>query len=233
MLKFPHITRPAVICKFLKGMSVKPHRLPVIFFAIDFQKMRSQNGDIINPVAQGRHINNNSIYSVKEIFPEFSLCYHTGKIAVGCTDQADVNRNGLIGTNPHHLSALKGVKEFGLGMKRQVADLVKEESASRSKLEFSLAIVPGISESAPHMSEQLTLKQCFRHRSHINAYKKLPCPARPVVDLGCKQFLAGTVLAGYKDIGIGGGNLLNDVQNINHCGRRPVNKFLQLLNHKI
>ena len=74
---------------------------------------------------------------------------------VGRGDDADVHADRLVRADRHHLALFESGQQLGLEVKRQVADLVQEQSAAVRGLEPADPIRLGVGERASDMSEQL------------------------------------------------------------------------------
>ena len=112
-------------------------------------------------------------------------------------------------------------------MQGQIAYLVQKQRASGSHLELAGPVSAGIGESPLDMAEQLALEQTLGQRAHINA------DHGHTVYLPCQHVLAGAVLPGDEDAGIGTGDLLHYRAQLPHLGRvspvhLPVTAYLVL-----
>ena len=84
------------------------------------------------------------------------------------------------------------------------------------------------------MSEQFTLEQLFRYRTHIKRHHILFIATRQPVYLTCKQLLSRTVLASNEYVGIGHRHTLHHSTYVLHLGTRTPehrNLFAHRSNH--
>jgi hypothetical protein len=99
------------------------------------------------------------VETVIQVLPEAPGCHLRVEITIGGRHHSGLHRNGAIGPQPGDQSFLQYPEELGLGRKRQLADLVEEESPPFSCLEGPFAGRSGSGEGTPLVPEQLALYQ--------------------------------------------------------------------------
>ena len=92
--------------------------------------MRSQEGNILEPIAQGRQIDPHHVEAVEQVFAELALLNHRFQRPIGGGDQphVDIDRVAL----PHVLDApfLEHPQQFDLHRHRHIADFVEKQRAA-------------------------------------------------------------------------------------------------------
>ena len=101
-------------------------------------------------------------------------------------------------------------------MRRDVADLVKEECASVCLLELADMIRMGVCKCTFHMAEEFALEKSLCNCPRIHAYHRSESPVRHPVDLTSQHILSGTVLTGNKHSRICSGYLLDSLSYTAH-----------------
>src|SRR6516162_6270858 len=70
-----------------------------------------------------------------EIFPERSLSNARAEVVLGGGDQPNVNRIGLVRTEPRRRPPVQRLCQLGLGAQRQLADLLDKHGAAGGALQ--------------------------------------------------------------------------------------------------
>ncbi len=96
---------------------------------------------------------------VVEVVAELSLLDHREKIAIGRSDQADVDLITMRGADRLDFVGLDRAEQLRLEPERQLADLVEEQRSAVGRAEVAHRIFAGISERSAHVSEQLRFGQ--------------------------------------------------------------------------
>ena len=101
-------------------------------------------------------------------------------------------------------------------MKRDVANLVKEESAAVGLFELSHMVGMSIGESTLDMTEQFAFEQSLGDGSCIDTHHRAMLSAAHGMYLACQHILSRTVLACDEHSNIGRSNLLNTATYVHH-----------------
>ena len=109
-----------------------------------------------------------------------------------------------------HLAVLEDAQELRLLLERDVGDLVEEERAAVGELEAADAIGFGVGEGAADVSEELALEDAFGESAGVDGYERPVGARRRRVEPAGDDFLAGAVLAGDEDVGVGGRDLFEE-----------------------
>ena len=101
----------------------------------------------------------------------------------------------LDAAEPHELALLDHAQQLGLGLERDVADLVEEDRALVGELEQALLRVDRAGERALHVAEQVRLEQVRRQVAGVDGDERAIRPRRMLVQRPRHQLLAGAALA--------------------------------------
>ena len=109
-------------------------RLPAVF---------RQQRNVIWSITQRRNLNANDIKPIEQILSEAARRRFGPHVAVGRGDDANVNLAAERLADAPHLLLLDGAKQFRLGARRQVGDLVEQKGPPVCFLEQPSAIDNG------------------------------------------------------------------------------------------
>ena len=138
------------------------------------------------------------------------------QIAVGCGDQPDVDRKGLIVTNPCNSSLFQHTQQLRLNRQWHVADFIQKQCPAVGILKRANSIVQGIRIGAFDVPKQRGLDQILGQPSTVQRMKSLALAKAILVECLSDQFLTRTVLAGDQHGGIRRGNSLQTVKDGGH-----------------
>ena len=99
---------------------------------------------------------------------------------------------------------------------RHVGDLVEEEGAAVGHLEASDAVALGVGEGALDVAEELALEDALGEAAGVDGDQRLSTAVRDGVQQLGDDALAGAVLAGDQDVGVGWADPLDQVQDRLH-----------------
>ena len=108
----------------------------------------------------------------------------------------------LIGTNALSLPLLNHRQKFLLHRQVQISNLIQKESTAIRRLNSSFLRIPGIRKRPLLVSEKLALEKILRDTPQVDIYKRLPCPARKLMQGMCHHILSRTILSGNQYVGI-------------------------------
>src|SRR5690606_26438034 len=135
--------------------------------------------------------------------------YHFVQRHVGGADQTNVDRHGLVRTDPRHLAGLERAQQFALQAEAEIPDLVQEQGSTRGEFETPGSVFPRIGERTLLVAEQLAFKQRFSDRAHVDGYKAVVVSQRPLMNRARDQLLARPVFPQDQDVGIRPRNLVD------------------------
>jgi hypothetical protein len=98
-----------------------------------------------------------------------------------------------------NLAFLQESQQLGLKLKREVAYLVKEESASLSGADYSFVARYSACECAFAVSEELAFDHLLRSSRAVEREESIKAARRASVDGASDQLFASTGFAGDKD----------------------------------
>ena len=160
------------------------------------EKMPSQHGNVVGPLAQRRNVQFHHGQAPVQILAERAACHLGFQIAVTGRQHAHVDVARPILAHCSNLAFLQGPQQHPLQRQRQLAHFVEQHSATVGLAEQTGARPHRAGESAAHVTKQLGLGQFSGQRGTVEAHKRLGrAPRRPHDGFG-QAFLAGATLAG-------------------------------------
>jgi hypothetical protein len=115
--------------------------------------------DLATSIAKGRNADRHTVETEEEVLAKSARGDQRGEVAMRRAHEANVNRPRLQRTDSRNLAALEHAQQLGLCRGRQLADLVEEESALRSRLEQPELRLGRARERAALVTEQLGLEE--------------------------------------------------------------------------
>ena len=221
MLQLPYIPGPWVFLQFVGGLPGEERHFFPVFVRIFLQEMLCQQGNVIPPLPQRRHIYLNGIYPVIEVLPELTLFNHPGKICICGADEPYIQRNLPCPSQSAYAPVLQHCQQFGLHWKGKVPNLIKEKCPPVCQFNPPGLAPLGICKSPFFIPEQFALKQLLRNAPQIYMHKTPPAPRGTLVQHPGNKVLPRTVLPKHQHICIGAGNLPYSIKNFIHSGRLP------------
>ena len=163
-------------------------------------ELAEQQVDIVFvALAQGGHLDLNAGQAVVEVLAELARGHGVGQVHVGGGDDAHVGLLHLGGADFHELAVLQDAQQQGLGLARQLADLVEKEGPAVGLLEVALPLADGAREGSLLVAEQLGVDGALGDGAavHGKVFARLAA-AELVNDLG-NVLLAHAALARDQD----------------------------------
>ena len=117
--------------------------------------MIEQQWDVVAPLAQRRQLDFYRVEAIEQVLSEHVFLSQPVGGQVGRADQADVDRHRAVGADRGDLAPFERGEQFGLEVKRQIADLVEEDGPAGARLEPPDALGFGVGERALGVTEQL------------------------------------------------------------------------------
>ena len=102
-------------------------------------------------------------------------------------------------------------------MLRQVAYLVEEERAARGGLELARVVAACVGEGPPDVAEEFALEERVGDGADVDVDERLVAAQRQTVYLAREDILARTVFARDEDVGVGDGDLVDDLRTSCFC----------------
>ena len=184
--------------------------------ALPLHQMLDQYRQIIEPLAQRRHLQREYVQPVVQILAEAARDNGRIQVAMGRGDDAHVAADGFIAADPLEAALLQHAQQFHLHLQRHVADLVQEQRAALGKLEAAEPRRQGAGEGAFFVAEQLAFQEVGRYGAAVHRYKRMRCAAGQFVNVARHHFLAGAGLPEDQDIGVERRDLFNQTMDGAH-----------------
>ena len=129
---------------------------------------------------------------------------------------ADVDRLGAVLADAHDHLLLQHAQELDLQVERHLADLVEEDGAAVGRVELARLVGDGAGERALDVTEQLRLEQVLGNGAAVDGDERPLGARRAAVHLARDELLAGAGLAGDEHRDVGGGDLLDLLEDLLH-----------------
>jgi hypothetical protein len=132
-------------------------------------------------VAEWWHGNRKYVKPIVEIAAELPAPDHLRQIAMCGCYQPHVNLMRVAAAEAFKLSFLENPQQLGLQRERKIADFIKEERPSVSRLEPSDPLRESAGEGSLFMAKEFAFQKICRNGSAIQLYKRAPAPVAQVV----------------------------------------------------
>src|SRR5579883_875526 len=153
------IPGPIVVLQDLQGLGRDRGLRQAPTRGIAGQQMAGQRGDVGLALAQGGQEDLERVEPEEEVFAELLVGDHLAEVAIGGTEDADVDPERLILADPADFPRFEEAEQLHLDAPVELADLVEEQGAPVGDLEKSLAVVIGAGEGPLAMAEELALNE--------------------------------------------------------------------------
>lgn len=113
--EFTHIAGPVIIAQRTQSFVGEPNdRRPVVVASATFDEKLGQFRNVGFAFTQRWHFNVDDIEAIEQVLAETAFGHVVGKIAIGGSDDADVDPNGLTAANPFELVLLQKPQQLDL-----------------------------------------------------------------------------------------------------------------------
>ena len=178
-----------------------------------------QERQILETLAQRRHLDRKHVEAVEQVLAERALEDRVLEVAMRGRDDAHVAAHAAVAADALVGALLQHAQDLDLHRQRHVADLVEEQRAAVGHFETALARGDRAGEGSLLVTEQLGLEQLARDRAAVDGDER-PVAARRLVMHGARDdFLAGAGLAGDEHRGLVRGHLLDHAAHAPDGGR--------------
>ena len=150
-------------------------------------------------------------------------------VGVGGRDEAHVHLAGAGRSEALELSGLEHAQELGLLPPGDVGDLVEEEGSAVGELEPADAIGPRVREGAPDVPEELALEDALRDSPRVQRHERTGRAAGSGVQGARDHPFPRPVLAVDQDVGVGGSDPLDQLEDRAHGGGLRDHRRLRFL----
>ena len=159
------------------------------------------------------------IQAEKEILAKIAGRYFLVHLRIGRRQHAHVHTPRLRRAHTFEFARFQHAQQLGLLAQGNVGDLIEKQRAVIGKLESADAIGAGVCECAFYVAEDLALERSLGQSAGIDGDQRHARARRcGVQELG-NNLLAGPMLAGNQDVGVGWSHLGNEFQHRAHGGR--------------
>ena len=132
------------------------------------EQMAGKRRDVALPVAQRRDRDVDDVEPVIEVLAEAAGGDLLAEAPVGRGDDAHVDGERAGAADALDFAGLDRAQQLGLGLEREVADLVEEQRAAVGQLEPALLALHRAGERPALVAEQLALDQVLRDRRTVD-----------------------------------------------------------------
>jgi hypothetical protein len=143
-------------------------------------------------VAQRRHAERDYVEAVIEVFAEGAGADFGIQVAVGGSDDANIQWQSADTAHAFELTLLQNAQQFGLEVRRELADFVQKDGAAFGRFELALFLCDGAGERALFVAEELAFEQGFAERGAVDGDERfagagaLPIQRAPPAPCRCR-----------------------------------------------
>src|SRR5882762_4967027 len=193
--QFADVSRPVVAKHYSDGGVAQLFRFAAVGGGKFRHEIASQHRNIFDAFAQRRKIEWDYVEAIEKIFAKSAMRDFIFQYFVGGRDDADIDRNRLIGSNRLQPLLFEDAQNFGLRAQAHVPDLVKEKRTAIGFFKFPNFIFRCSCEASFGMPKQFRFDQLFRDRSAIDLDEcAIAAKTRSVKRTG-HEFLARSALS--------------------------------------
>ncbi len=150
------------------------------------------------------------VQAVVQVFAEIPHGYLLFQLLVRGRDDAHVELQGLLASDPPYLLFLDRAQNLRLHGEGEVADLVQKKGAAVCLLEKARVAGEGAGEGALLVAEKLAFEESFRNRGAVYGKEGVVLSRAVVVDALCEELFSRTAFSVDEHGGVGGRHLSHD-----------------------
>src|SRR6202453_32782 len=169
--------------------------------------------NILPSLAKWWYLNRKNIQPVKEILPELIVADHQRQIPMGRRDEANVNMNGLVASQPLEFLFLQRPQQLWLQLQTNVVNFIQEQRAAIGNFETAAFLHQSAGERTLLMSEQFAFDKPGWNCSAIQSYERSVSSWTEVMHCARNQFFSGARLPVQQDSRSGWGDNLDLVED--------------------
>ena len=136
------------------------------------RKCCDRQRNVVLALAQRREKDVDDVQAVVEVLAEPPVLDHLPQVAVRGGDDAHVDLDRVHAAEPHELALLHHAQQLGLGLGRDVADLVEEDAALVGEIAEALLRIDRAGEGALHVPEERGLEQVGREVAGVDRHER-------------------------------------------------------------
>ena len=221
VLQLAHIARPLIGEHRLFHRGCKTPKSLLLLAGELGEKSATDQQHIVVPFAQGRQRDRHHMQAVEQVLAEAPRRNLGRGIAVGCADDAHVDRRRRVRADPLHRACLQEAKHFCLQRQVHLANFVEKERASVRLYSRTLARRRSAGEGPFLVAEDLAFQQIARDGGTVDGNERPVAPLAELVKRLGAQFLSGATLARDENGGLRRRRALKDAVDGLHRERVP------------
>ena len=156
---------------------------------------------------------------MEKVFAEIVLADGLDDVAVGGSDEADVHLEFIVAADAGEGAVFKEAEEFGLEGPAHVANFIEENGTAVGFFDAAELLADGAGKRALFMAEELAFEEVFGDGGAVDADVISLAADTEAVEGAGDQFLAGAAFAEDQDGGVGGGDVLDEIAQLQDLGR--------------
>ena len=216
VLELADVARPGIALEQADDVGREPLRLLAHLVAVFLEEVGDEDGDVLDPFAERRHVDGDDVQAVEELLAELPLGDPLLEVQVRRGDDADVHGDLVGPADPPDLPLLEGAKELDLGPGRHLADLVEEQGAALGQLEHAFLVRDGPGERAADVAEELALEEVLGQRGAVDGDERIVAAGPLEVDGPGGHLLAGPAFPGDEHGRVRRAHLLDEDVDLLH-----------------
>src|ERR1700683_2393984 len=133
--------------------------LPAYPVAKNLNKMLHKGRNVFTTLSQGWQLNRKYTQAKIQIAAEFAIFDHSGQVAMSRCDKPNIHLVSSTTAQAFEFLFLQYAQQFGLQLRRNIADLIQEERTFIGQLEAAKLLRDGSGEGALFVSKKLALQE--------------------------------------------------------------------------
>ena len=184
--------------------------------SLALQQVIDQHGQILEPLAQRRHLHGEHVQAIVQVFAEAARADGGLQIAMRRCDDPHVAADGPVAAHAFESALLEHAQQLHLHLQRHVADFVEEQRAPFRELESPEPGRQCARESAFFVSEQFAFQQVRGNGAAIHRHERMAGTAGQLVNVARHHLLARAGLAEDEHVGVVRRDLLDQPMDRTH-----------------
>src|SRR6266404_3405500 len=135
-------------------------------------EMARQWQNVFATLPQRRDAQLDNVQAVEEVLPEAALLDFLFQVAVAGSQNTGIGADDSVGPNALELAVLRHAEQLGLKLRGHLSNLIQKNRPAPGLFKAANPLRGGTRESAPLVSEKLSLKQRFRERCTVYFHQR-------------------------------------------------------------
>ncbi len=182
------------------------------------QEELHEQWNVFQTLRDGRDADLDGTEAIEEILAETAGEDFGAKVAVGGSDQTDIDLFDFGRADALNFTVLDDAQQLGLHGQGSLADFVQEHRAAIGVLEQAGASIRGAGEGAANMAEQLALQEGVHQGRAVADSQSLLADGADLVDGSGHELFSRAGGAHQENIGVVAGNFASEVEDFEHGG---------------